>query len=195
MIRKIIRSMTQGSVKTKLFLWAMILLGIASVALFIAAWILQLPVFALAALVLLVVAFATVNSVTINTQKAQKSNKDTYDEGKEVSFGLYAKICVNNALISTLRKYKTEQKRQRRAKERENKAPADPIAALINAEDDERLKAKIKTELSDFEKSVFDLYINDKSTREIAEILGREEKSVSNALYRMKVKIKGLLKN
>ena len=195
MIRKIIRSMTQGSVKTKLFLWAMILLGIASVALFIAAWILQLPVFALAALVLLVVAFATVKSVTINTQKAQKSNKETYDEGKEVSFGLYAKICVNNALISTLRKYKTEQKRQRRAKERENKAPADPIAALINAEDDERLKAKIKTELSDFEKSVFDLYINDKSTREIAEILGREEKSVSNALYRMKVKIKGLLKN
>ena len=49
MIRKIIRSMTQGSVKTKFFLWAMILLGIASVALFIAAWILQLPVFALAA--------------------------------------------------------------------------------------------------------------------------------------------------
>ena len=46
----------------------------------------------------------------------------TYDEGKKVSFGLYAKICVNNALISTLRKYKTEQKRQRRAKERENKA-------------------------------------------------------------------------
>ena len=78
MIRKIIRSMTQGSVKTKFFLWAMILLGIASVALFIAAWILQLPVFALAALVLLAVAFATVNSVTINTQKAQKSNKDTY---------------------------------------------------------------------------------------------------------------------
>lgn len=82
----------------------------------------------------------------------------TYDEGKEVSFGLYAKICVNNALISTLRKYKTEQKRQRRAKERENKAPADPIAALINAEDDERLKAKIKTELSDFEK-VYSTYI------------------------------------
>lgn len=72
-----------GVCQDKTFLWAMILLGIASVALFIAAWILQLPVFALAALVLLVVAFATVNSVTINTQKAQKSNKDTYDEGKE----------------------------------------------------------------------------------------------------------------
>ena len=72
-----------GVCQDKTFLWAMILLGIASVALFIAAWILQLPVFALAALVLLVVAFATVNSVTINTQKAQKSNKDTYDEGKK----------------------------------------------------------------------------------------------------------------
>ena len=74
MIRKIIRSMTQGSVKTKLFLWAMILLGIASVALFIAAWILQLPVFALAALVLLVVAFATVNSAVSYTHLTLPTN-------------------------------------------------------------------------------------------------------------------------
>lgn len=119
----------------------------------------------------------------------------TYKDGKEVSFGLYAKICVNNALISSLRKYKTEQKRQQRAKEREHRTSSDPIASLIRAEDDAQLVSKIKSELSDFEKSVFDLYINDKSTREIAEKLGREEKSVSNALYRMKVKIKGLLKN
>ena len=83
MIGKIIRSMTQGSTKTKLFLWAMILLGIASVVLFVAAWIMQIPVFVLAALVLLAVAFGAVNSVTINTQKAQKSNKDAYDAKEE----------------------------------------------------------------------------------------------------------------
>ena len=83
MIGKIIRSMTQGSTKTKLFLWAMILLGIASVVLFVAAWIMQIPVFVLAALVLLAVAFGAVNSVTINTQKAQKSNKDAYDAREE----------------------------------------------------------------------------------------------------------------
>ncbi len=121
----------------------------------------------------------------------------TYDEEKNnnVSFGLYAKICINNALISALRKYRTEQKRLEHVKLSENKNLSDPIASFIASEDNERLMALIKTELSDFEKSVFDLYINDKSTREIAEILGRDDKSVSNALYRMKVKIKGLLKN
>lgn len=72
--------------------------------------------------------------------------------------GFTQKICVNNALISTLRKYKTEQKRQRRAKERENKAPADPIAALINAEDDERLKAKTKQNCQILKK-VYSTYI------------------------------------
>ncbi len=120
----------------------------------------------------------------------------TYDDKNDnVSFGLYAKICINNALISALRKYKTERKRQSRIKMNENKTSADPISSLIASEDNISLTALIKTELSDFEKSVFDLYIDDKSTREIAEILGRDEKSVSNALYRMKVKIKGLLKN
>lgn len=117
------------------------------------------------------------------------------DSGHDVSFGLYAKICVNNALISALRKYKSEQKRQKKMREKAQKTSADPLMELINAEDEAELTAKIKTELSDFEKSVFDLYIVGKSTREIAERLGRDEKSVSNALYRMKVKIRGLLKN
>ena len=44
-------------------------------------------------------------------------------------------------------------------------------------------------------KEVFEYYIVGKSVTEIAERLGKDEKSVSNALYRMKVKVKGLLKN
>lgn len=125
--------------------------------------------------------------------KAAKS----YDPecGRDVSFGLYAKICVNNALISALRKYKSEQRRQKKMREKPRGSSVDPLVELISAEDEAELTAKIKTELSDFEKAVFDLYIVGKSAREIAERLGREEKSVSNALYRMKVKIKGLLKN
>ena len=121
----------------------------------------------------------------------------TYDPecGKDISFGLYAKICINNALISILRKYKSEQRRQKRAREKAEKVSNDPLYELINAENENELYSVIRAELSDFEKEVFDLYIVGKSAREIAERLGREEKSVSNALYRMKVKIKGLLKN
>jgi RNA polymerase sporulation-specific sigma factor len=45
------------------------------------------------------------------------------------------------------------------------------------------------------ERDVFDLYITGMSVEQIAGLLGRDRKSVSNALYRMKGKIKGLLQN
>ena len=38
---------------------------------------------------------------------------DEAGKGKNVSFGLYAKICINNALISALRKYRSEKKKRR----------------------------------------------------------------------------------
>ncbi len=119
-------------------------------------------------------------------------------EGKSVSFGLYSKICVNNALISELRKYKSEQRRRDRLKEssvRSGKKTSDPLSRIVSSENASELLSLIDLNLSVFEKEVFDNYIVGKSVGEIAERLGKDEKSVSNALYRMKVKIKGLLKN
>lgn len=119
-------------------------------------------------------------------------------EGKKVSFGLYSKVCINNALISELRKYNSERRRQSKAKEnlqRSEKNISDPISKLVSDENVAELLSRISESLSALEKEVFDYYVAGKSAREIAESLGKEEKSVSNALYRMKVKIKGLLKN
>lgn len=120
------------------------------------------------------------------------------EEGKAVSFGLYAKICVNNALISELRHYESEKRRAARvrkssdgARRREN----DPLTELVSSENASALAAHIDSVLSPYEKEVFDAYISGKSVREIAEGFGKSEKSISNALYRMKAKIKGLLKN
>ncbi|MBQ4354276.1 MAG: sigma-70 family RNA polymerase sigma factor [Clostridia bacterium] len=119
------------------------------------------------------------------------------DEGKNVSFGLYAKICINNALISQLRKFKSECRRMQavRRQKRTEKRSADPLQQLAASEGAEELLAKIAEALSGYEKEIFDYYIDGKSVGEIAERLGRDEKSVSNALYRMKVKVRGLLKN
>lgn len=129
----------------------------------------------------------------------------TYDpenEGKNVSFGLFAKICVRNAMISALRKYKTEVKRIESAKEsvkntRISNAShnADPLYKLLHDEDLSEIKYVIYDNLSEFERKIFDNYIVGKSVGEIAYLLGKNEKSVSNALYRVKVKIRGLLKN
>ncbi|MBQ8513734.1 MAG: sigma-70 family RNA polymerase sigma factor [Clostridia bacterium] len=123
---------------------------------------------------------------------------DPDEKGRDVSFGLYAKICINNALISALRKYRSEKKKREAAKTKgrngAKNAPG-PFETIASREDAAALLAKIREQLSGLERQVFDYYIVGKSAGEIAERLGRSEKSVSNALYRMKVKVRGLLKN
>lgn len=125
---------------------------------------------------------------------------ETYNEeekGKKVSFGLYAKICVNNALISALRKYKTEKKRREAAvgAGKAAKASHDPLDRIVSEENKGELLRQISCVLSGYEKKVFEYYIIGKSVHEIAETLDRDEKSVSNAVFRIKSKVKGLLKN
>ncbi len=122
-------------------------------------------------------------------------------KGKEVSFGLYAKICINNSLISFLRKYRSEKKKREAASNSEKitRAPGmsdrgDPLGLLVSGESAQELVKQIKSSLSKYETDVFDCYIVGKSTGEIAGELGRDEKSVINALYRVKVKTKGLFK-
>ena len=119
-------------------------------------------------------------------------------EGKAVRFGLYAKICINNALISQLRRAKSLEKRAsagvkpRKRRRGASETEGDPLEQFIASEDAAELIRKIRRTLSGMESQVFDLYITGKSVGEIAAQLGREKKSVSNALYRMKGKIKGL---
>lgn len=128
----------------------------------------------------------------------------TYDaegDGQKVSFGLYAKICMNNAMITKVRKYKRTLKK---LEKRDSIISAEKHYKRFEADtssqgfDYEALSASLKNavkSLSEYERRVFDLYIDGKSTREIASELNRPEKSVSNACYRVKTKIKGLLKN
>ena len=52
---------------------------------------------------------------------------------------------------------------------------------------------KVISELSSYEKSVLMLYLNGHSYREIGLALNKSEKSVDNALYRIKSKLKKLI--
>ena len=116
----------------------------------------------------------------------------TYDadgKGKKVTFGLYARICVTNAMISLLRKSRSE---IRRAKENdavygETFGAEDPAFSRAEAEE---LMRRAEKALSPYEYRVFREYVGGSRVREIAKDLGRSERSVSNALYRMKAKLK-----
>ena len=108
---------------------------------------------------------------------------------KDVTFGLFAKICIRNRLIGIVRKH--------RGRSESGGADSDPELSMSNPEQDlierenyEQLTKVIDESLTDYEKSVFKLFILDKSYREIAGALGRDVKSVDNAVCRIKKKLK-----
>jgi len=123
----------------------------------------------------------------------------TYDtEQTDVSFGLYAKICVRNALVSSLRSIKKERRTNGKAFARELHeekiaVSRDPLARMIAREETAILREKMGSVLSRYEKRVFELYIAGKSIGEIAREEGKPVKSVNNAVYRIRTKLKGLL--
>ena len=69
-----------------------------------------------------------------------------------------------------------------------------PEELVIGREDLEQLAEVIEQRLSLMEKEVLDLYISGLSYKEIAKILGKSEKSIDNALQRMKGKLADTLK-
>lgn len=121
-----------------------------------------------------------------------------YDlEQNEVEFGLFAKICIYNALVSSLRALK------RRAAEPIAEIPQslltvqdfdDPSAKMLEQERLKSLYAVIRENLSELEYKVWQLYISGRSAAEIGALLGSDAKSVSNAIYRIRKKLRAILR-
>ena len=121
-----------------------------------------------------------------------------YDlDQNEVEFGLFAKICIRNALVSQLRVLK------RRSEDLleeipESHLPAtdnyDPAAKILEQEHLKTLYDIIRKNLSEFEYSVWQLYIAGRSSADIAKALSSDEKSINNAIYRVRKKLRTLLK-
>ncbi len=117
-----------------------------------------------------------------------------YDlDQNEVEFGLFAKICIYNALVSVLRSLK------RRSAEPLAEIPEslftvqdfdDPPSRLLERERLESLYAVIRKNLSDLEYTVWEYYMSGLSSTQIAKRLGTDAKSVNNAIYRIRKKLR-----
>ena len=117
-----------------------------------------------------------------------------------VTFGLYAKICINNRIISHLRKIRNDnipiiiqEPDDINCNIELFGTDYNPENEIIGRESYKTLLNLIDENLTSYEKSVFKLYILDKSYHEIAAVLGSSQKSVDNAIYRIKNKIKKLI--
>ena len=113
-----------------------------------------------------------------------------------VSFGLYAKICVGKAVISAVRRLKKNAGVvviSLEDLEPTEFISGDPAASIIERENAAELRSFIRENLSKYENSVWWMHYSGMSIDEIAESLGSTKKSVSNALARIKRKLRSLL--
>ena len=114
-----------------------------------------------------------------------------------VEFGLYAKICICNALISQIRFLKRIQNEP--TDEFSGEAIADDLtedisAKIIEKENLDSLYAIIRGSLSKYEYEVWTLYVSGCSASDIASKLKTDSKSISNAIYRIRVKLRATIR-
>lgn len=136
-----------------------------------------------------------------------------YNEEKNASFRSFAELCVNRQMITAI-KAATRQKHQplnsyvslnKPVYEEESEQTymdflqsssgslLNPEALLIGQENKSFLEDQMVKNLSSFETRVLVLYLQGRSYFEIARVLDKPEKSIDNALQRVKKKLEKFL--
>ena len=117
-------------------------------------------------------------------------------EQNDVEFGLYAKICITNSMISYKRAAAKKSNESLIGDEEMNSIfdPDGEVSEFFQRQESEReLGEQIEKTLSEYENEVWSYYVNGYSSREIAAKLGSSEKSIDNAIFRIRRKLKTLL--
>lgn len=125
-----------------------------------------------------------------------------YRSDTGASFGAFARVCVDNALISAYRKARATCGVCSLDALRESGdepllhegAVSDPSLSLIEKEEASDLYRMALSCLSSYELQVFLYYIRGYASHEIAPALGRSEKSVANAIGRALSKLRAQLR-
>lgn len=118
-----------------------------------------------------------------------------YDlEDSPVDFGFFAKVCLKNALIS---RYRSKKLRGVEILPIEDAvgiySDDNPGDSIAERESIGVLQTLINDNLSEYEKTVWNLYLEEKTPKQIGEVLGKDAKSISNALSRIRAKLRDLI--
>ncbi len=119
-----------------------------------------------------------------------------YGTDRDVPFGAYAKVCIRNRIISYIRCFHEKAMAQVVEDIESHFEDPDldtPEVLFINKESLSSLNRRIDGTLTEFEKSVFDLYVGNMSYSDMAKTLSKPPKSIDNAIHRIKAKLRKLL--
>ena len=139
-----------------------------------------------------------------------------YDEDKQNSFFSFADLCISRQIYSAIKASNRkkniplntyislytpayEEDGERDGKENlvdiiHQKNPSNPEELIIDKENTSMIEYELVRRLSDLEKQVLSLYMQDLKYVQIAEVLGKEPKTIDNALTRIKTKLNQVLK-
>ena len=130
---------------------------------------------------------------------------ERYHEQKDILFYTYAKVCIKRKMLSVAagsnrsknkilnESISYDDDETKLIKVLKDNTPS-PEEVIIDLEYQKDLIDKIKLELTDFENQVFELLISGFQRQEIADLLDKDKKSIENAVQRIKLKIKKVLK-
>ena len=125
----------------------------------------------------------------IGLHKAIKS----FDKSKNADFLPYAKTCIHNHIISAINEAQAQKHTAlNRSIELDSQALFSydtPMEVVIRREQLDAVLAGMQSKLSKLEKQVLFLYLDGLSYKKIAALLQISEKSVSNALCRIRSKL------
>ncbi len=119
-------------------------------------------------------------------------------EESQVEFGLYAKVCISNRLITFIRKYNSDVVHGVASLDELSQfisqdGETDPLEQVIEDEKIRALVDRIQSNLSPYEAKVWWLYTSGLSAKTIAERVGSDARSVNNAVYRIRKKLRQIL--
>ena len=139
-----------------------------------------------------------------------------YQSGKDNSFFNFADLCVSRQIYSAIKAsnrkkniplntyislYAPAYGENSDAEEKESlvdiiyqKNVSNPEELVIDKENTSMIEYELVRRLSDLEKRVLGLYMQDLKSVQIAEVLGKEPKTIDNALTRIKTKLNQVLK-
>ena len=115
-------------------------------------------------------------------------------EQNDVDFGLYAKICIERGFLSQIRVMRRRLPVESIDDNNNIVIADDPSLALIDSENVREIWKLIDENLSEYESKVWNMHLIGNSSADIALQLGRDVKSIDNALCRIRAKLRKVLK-
>lgn len=139
----------------------------------------------------------------------------SFDETKQIRFSTFAEMCVERQILSAVKsagRKKHKPLNDYISTSNENVflddgeffdsaenytgisdiSVTDPEELFLQQEKEFLLKEEIRSRLSNFENTVFELFISGMTYREMSESTGRTEKVIDNAIQRIKRKLRGI---